>query len=110
MPRYSRYHSQGNHVIKMDLVLHRLQLDCRICDLPDHLPRRQTTRLLISHFTGKKVLRVTIANVLITAVIIGYAVWMVVRHIKRSKEGKCAACSAKKGCESASCVPPSAKP
>lgn len=48
----------------------------------------------------------TIANVLIIALIFGYAGWMVVRHVRRSKEGKCAACSAKKSCESTSCIPP----
>lgn len=48
-----------------------------------------------------------LANVLVAAAIGGYAVWMVVRHVRRSKEGKCAACAVKKSCESASCLPPS---
>ncbi|WP_438449279.1 FeoB-associated Cys-rich membrane protein [Gorillibacterium sp. sgz5001074] len=50
-----------------------------------------------------------IANVLVLAAIFAYAGWTLFRHIKRSKEGKCAACAAKKSCESASCLPPSAK-
>lgn len=49
------------------------------------------------------------ANVLIIAAILGYAGWTVTRHVKRSKEGKCAACSSKKTCESASCLPPTAQ-
>lgn len=50
-----------------------------------------------------------IANVLLIAAILGYAGWTLVRHIRRSKEGKCASCSSKKSCESASCLPPSVK-
>jgi hypothetical protein len=46
-----------------------------------------------------------IANVVIVAAILGYACWMVVRHVRRSKEGKCAACAVKKSCESGSCAP-----
>jgi hypothetical protein len=34
-----------------------------------------------------------IANIVIGAVIFGYAAYALVRYIKKSKKGKCAACS-----------------
>ncbi|MGX1901397.1 FeoB-associated Cys-rich membrane protein [Thermolongibacillus altinsuensis] len=39
-----------------------------------------------------------IVNIGIGALIFGYAAWTIVRFIKKSKEGKCAACSAKGSC------------
>lgn len=41
-------------------------------------------------------------NILIGGAIFGYAIWALVRFIKKSKQGKCAACSLQKGCESQS--------
>ena len=41
-----------------------------------------------------------IANVVIGTVIFGYAGWAMYRHIKKSKEGKCAACNIKSSCSS----------
>lgn len=41
-----------------------------------------------------------IANLMIGAAIFGYAGWALVRHIRKSKEGKCAACSLKSSCSS----------
>ncbi|MBU5268246.1 FeoB-associated Cys-rich membrane protein [Virgibacillus proomii] len=43
-----------------------------------------------------------IVNILIGLAIFGYAGWMMVRHIKKSKQGKCAACPLNKSC-SCSC-------
>ncbi|WP_017754597.1 FeoB-associated Cys-rich membrane protein [Calidifontibacillus oryziterrae] len=37
-------------------------------------------------------------NIAIGTAIFGYAGWALFRHIKRSKQGKCAACSAKNSC------------
>ena len=41
-----------------------------------------------------------IINIVLGAAIFGYAGWALVRHINKSKEGKCAACSVKSSCES----------
>ncbi|WP_077298586.1 FeoB-associated Cys-rich membrane protein [Virgibacillus pantothenticus] len=41
-----------------------------------------------------------IVNILLGLVIFGYAGWMMVRHIRKSKQGKCAACALKKSCSS----------
>ncbi len=38
-------------------------------------------------------------NIAIGAVIFGYASWTIFRHVKKSKEGKCAACSLKNNCQ-----------
>ncbi|MBT2644810.1 FeoB-associated Cys-rich membrane protein [Bacillus sp. ISL-41] len=43
-----------------------------------------------------------IANILIGGAIFGYAGWAFYRFIKKSKEGKCAACSIQSSC-STSC-------
>ena len=40
-----------------------------------------------------------LANIVIGAVIFGYAGWTIFRHVKKSKAGKCAACSLKKDCQ-----------
>ncbi|ANC77543.1 FeoB-associated Cys-rich membrane protein [Fictibacillus sp. 7GRE50] len=40
-----------------------------------------------------------IFNIVFGALIFGYAGWAVFRHIKKSKQGKCAACSLAKNCE-----------
>lgn len=44
-----------------------------------------------------------IANIVIGGLIFGYAGWALWRFIKKSKEGKCAACSAKKSCPGSTC-------
>nr|WP_286164757.1 MULTISPECIES: FeoB-associated Cys-rich membrane protein [Clostridia] len=41
-------------------------------------------------------------NLLIGLIIFGYAGWMMIRHIKKSKQGKCTACPLNKSC-SGSC-------
>jgi radical SAM protein with 4Fe4S-binding SPASM domain len=41
-----------------------------------------------------------IANIIIGAAVFGYAGWAFIRHLKKSKEGKCAACSVKSSCGS----------
>jgi hypothetical protein len=41
-----------------------------------------------------------IINIVLGAAIFGYAGWALVRHINKSKEGKCAACSVKSSCVS----------
>ncbi|GAM14657.1 FeoB-associated Cys-rich membrane protein [Mesobacillus selenatarsenatis] len=41
-----------------------------------------------------------IANILIGGAIFGYAGWAFYRFIKKSKEGKCAACSIQSSCSS----------
>jgi hypothetical protein len=46
-----------------------------------------------------------IVNIVIGALILGYAGWMVVRHVKRSAKGKCAACAVREGCSGTSCGP-----
>ncbi|WNB93788.1 FeoB-associated Cys-rich membrane protein [Bacillus sp. NEB1478] len=38
-------------------------------------------------------------NILLALLIFGYAGWAVFRHVKKSKQGKCAACSLAKNCE-----------
>ncbi|MBE3554315.1 MAG: FeoB-associated Cys-rich membrane protein [Thermicanus sp.] len=39
------------------------------------------------------------ANLIIGGLIFGYAGWTLFRHLSRSREGKCAACSMKKTCD-----------
>ena len=41
-----------------------------------------------------------IANIVIGTAIFGYAGWALFRHVKKSKQGKCAACSSKSSCSS----------
>ena len=41
-----------------------------------------------------------IINIVLGAAIFGYAGWALIRHINKSKEGKCAACSLKSSCAS----------
>lgn len=41
-----------------------------------------------------------IANLVIGAVIFGYASWALIRFINKSKKGKCAACDLQKSCKS----------
>lgn len=38
------------------------------------------------------------ANLLIGAIIFGYAGWTLYKHVKKSKEGFCATCSLKEQC------------
>jgi len=40
-----------------------------------------------------------LANIAIGVVIFGYAGWTIFRHVKKSKEGKCAACALKSNCQ-----------
>lgn len=40
-----------------------------------------------------------LANIAIGSAIFGYASWTVFRHVQKSKEGKCAACSLKSNCK-----------
>ncbi len=47
-----------------------------------------------------------IANIVIGAAIFGYAGWALVKHINKSKKGKCAACELNKVC-SGGCSTPS---
>ena len=44
-------------------------------------------------------------NILIGAIIFGYAAYTLVNFVKRSKKGKCAACSLNKSCQSQTCSP-----
>ncbi|MGF9963697.1 FeoB-associated Cys-rich membrane protein [Bacillus rhizoplanae] len=46
-----------------------------------------------------------IVNILIGAVVFGYAGYTLINFVKRSKKGKCAACSLNKSCESNVCSP-----
>ena len=46
-----------------------------------------------------------IVNIVIGAVIFGYAGYTLFNFVKRSKKGKCAACSMNKSCQSNSCSP-----
>lgn len=39
-------------------------------------------------------------NVVIIAALLGYAGWMIVRAVQKSRKGQCPGCSAKKGCQS----------
>ncbi len=41
-----------------------------------------------------------IANIVIGAIIFGYAGWAFIRFINKSKKGKCAACDLRDGCSS----------
>ena len=41
-----------------------------------------------------------VANIVIGTAIFGYAGWVLFRHVKKSKQGKCAACSSKSSCPS----------
>ncbi|GGM19746.1 hydrolase [Paraliobacillus quinghaiensis] len=45
-------------------------------------------------------------NYVIGVLIFSYAIWTLVRLIRRSKEGKCAACELKKSCAGDSCIIP----
>lgn len=47
-----------------------------------------------------------VVNIVIGGAIFGYAGWMMARHIKKSKQGQCAACSLKKSCSTTSCSMP----
>lgn len=42
----------------------------------------------------------TLVNIVIGALIFGYAAWTIYRFVKKSKQGKCAACALKEGCPS----------
>ncbi|MGH0943565.1 FeoB-associated Cys-rich membrane protein [Bacillus mycoides] len=42
-------------------------------------------------------------NIIIGAIIFGYAAYTLVNFVKRSKKGKCAACSLSKSCQSQTC-------
>lgn len=44
-----------------------------------------------------------LANIIIGGLIFGYAGWAMWKFIKRSKQGKCASCDAKKSCSDKSC-------
>ncbi|HHT7086269.1 FeoB-associated Cys-rich membrane protein [Bacillus anthracis] len=44
-------------------------------------------------------------NIIIGAIIFGYAAYTLVHFVKRSKKGKCAACSLNKSCQSNTCGP-----
>ncbi|AFU15515.1 Uncharacterized protein BC141101_04227 [Bacillus toyonensis] len=44
-------------------------------------------------------------NIIIGAIIFGYAAYTLVNFVKRSKKGKCAACSLNKSCQSQTCSP-----
>ncbi|CAM3646660.1 hypothetical protein MEZE111188_00940 [Mesobacillus zeae] len=46
-----------------------------------------------------------IANIIIGSAIFGYAGWAFYKFIKKSKQGKCAACSIKGSCSSNACGP-----
>ncbi|HDX9576893.1 TPA: FeoB-associated Cys-rich membrane protein [Bacillus pseudomycoides] len=46
-----------------------------------------------------------IVNIVIGAVIFGYAGYTLMNFVKRSKKGKCAACSLNKSCKSKICSP-----
>ncbi|HEC2157673.1 FeoB-associated Cys-rich membrane protein [Staphylococcus delphini] len=37
-------------------------------------------------------------NLLLIALILGYATWVMVRFFKKSKQGKCSACESSQGC------------
>ncbi|KMY54218.1 hydrolase [Bacillus sp. FJAT-27231] len=41
-----------------------------------------------------------IASITIGTVIFGYSGWTIFRYVKKSREGKCAACSLKNSCKS----------
>ncbi|MGE7768666.1 FeoB-associated Cys-rich membrane protein [Peribacillus sp. NPDC096540] len=41
-----------------------------------------------------------IASIIIGCAVFGYAIWALYKFIKRSKQGKCAACELKKSCSS----------
>ncbi|WP_428909403.1 FeoB-associated Cys-rich membrane protein [Niallia sp. Krafla_26] len=41
-----------------------------------------------------------VANIIIGTAIFGYAGWTLLRHIKKSKQGKCAGCSKNDSCSS----------
>jgi len=43
-----------------------------------------------------------IVNIVIGAVIFGYAGWALIRHLKKSKEGECGSCSSKSTCSGCS--------
>ena len=40
-----------------------------------------------------------LASIAIGVAIFGYAGWTILRYVKKSKEGKCAACSLKSRCQ-----------
>ena len=48
-----------------------------------------------------------IVNYVIGVLIFSYAIWTLVRLVRRSREGKCAACELRKSCAGSSCVSPS---
>ncbi|AAS43865.1 hypothetical protein BCE_4964 [Bacillus cereus ATCC 10987] len=48
---------------------------------------------------------VMMVNIIIGAIIFGYAAYTLVHFVKRSKKGKCAACSLNKSCQSNTCSP-----
>ncbi|WP_459503537.1 FeoB-associated Cys-rich membrane protein [Bacillus sp. C1] len=44
-------------------------------------------------------------NIIIGAIIFGYAGYTLFHFVKRSKKGKCAACSLNKSCQTKTCSP-----
>ncbi|WP_442598391.1 FeoB-associated Cys-rich membrane protein [Neobacillus sp. D3-1R] len=47
-----------------------------------------------------------LVNIIIGLAIFGYAGWMLTRHIKKSTQGKCAACSLNKSCNTSCSINP----
>lgn len=43
-----------------------------------------------------------VVNIILGAVIFGYAGYALIRHIQKSKQGKCAACAVKDACKDTS--------
>lgn len=47
-----------------------------------------------------------VVNLLIGMVIFGYAIWTIVRLVKKSKKGQCAVCELKNSCNSKCTIKP----
>ncbi|WP_054950119.1 FeoB-associated Cys-rich membrane protein [Numidum massiliense] len=44
-----------------------------------------------------------LASIVLGVVILGYSAWALVRFVKKSKQGACAACSIKDSCQKSDC-------
>jgi hypothetical protein len=50
-----------------------------------------------------------VISMILGLLIFGYAAWTMIRHVKRSRKGKCAACSLNETCQVA-CAPTIVRP
>ncbi|QHZ44988.1 FeoB-associated Cys-rich membrane protein [Bacillus sp. NSP9.1] len=79
----------------MDVPVDCLWVNDCLCDHVPHLSGREITRIIIRKDVAE------LFNLIIGGLIFGYAAWTLVKLVKRSRKGKCAACELNRSCQSA---------